>query len=98
MNHIVTIEISLSACSTGLLLQACGYRGTEPDQLSIYLDRATISIHQQARGGWTPAKSIHLDLSYVPEIVILESPSRSLVGIVHGGDYDNVSIIMDGLD
>ena len=40
----IPLAISLSVCSIERLLQACGYRGTGQDQLSIYLDRATISI------------------------------------------------------
>jgi hypothetical protein len=40
----IPLEISLSVCPIELLLQVCGYRETEQDQLSIYLDRTTISI------------------------------------------------------
>jgi hypothetical protein len=40
----IPLEINLSVCLIELLLQVCGYRGTEQDQLSIHLDRATISI------------------------------------------------------
>ena len=40
----IPLEINLSVCPIELLLQVCGYRGTEQDQLSIYLDRTTISI------------------------------------------------------